>query len=147
MEINTTTIQARTALAHDQYVQDLLLLLDRLTHLVYISDQAYIRLDENIFAGRIDALAFSSNSIPGILRTAHEVSPRLMGMFRERFKSYFTDATGCANEDGDETRWEGGRDERIGGLDLRKGNHDSGNQLMILQSCFLRNLGERCVFI
>lgn len=124
--IYTSTIQGRNPCAEEQNIDSLFLRFDLVAHLVYNSHQAHIRLYEYVLALDIERFALGRNTFSSVIRTAHEVNTGSAGVFRELLERYFTDSTGGSNEDCYEVRWESGRNEGIGRLDMGEGDHCSG---------------------
>ena len=118
-----TTVQAWESRAKEEDVDSLLLCLDFLAYFIYNANQAHVRLDKHIFASRIERHTLGHYAVPGMLGTAYEVSTRFAGVLCKLLESGFPNAAGSSYKDCDKARREGRRDEGIGRLDGRKGNH------------------------
>ena len=116
-------IQTHDPLAQEQNIQNILLRLDLLAHLINDPDQAHIRFHEDELAAGIERLALGNNALRSILGTADKICTRLMCMLRKFLERYFADSAGASYEEGHEAGRKSGRDKGIGCLDLKKRNH------------------------
>lgn len=92
---HTATVQAWFSSTEEEDVYNLLLLLDALAYFINNTNQAHIRLYEDIFALRIQLLTLCYNADCSILRTSNKVSTRLTCVFCEFLERYFTNSAGC----------------------------------------------------
>ena len=102
------------SLAENKEVDDILFLLDSPTHDIDVLDQADIAFDKDQFSFWVQCFTFFRDAISSFLRAANEVDTRSVGVFDKGFERVFAYAAGGANEDCNKTRWEGGRNQRVG---------------------------------